>query len=52
MLPIDRQSIGSDFKQKKPQIIQLTQEDENIEVLWLYGSYANGTAHEIVILTL
>ncbi len=35
-----------EFKQIKPQIIRLVQEDENIEVLWLYGSYANGTEHE------
>lgn len=34
------------FKQVKPQIIQLAQEDENIELLWLYGSYAKGTAHK------
>ena len=34
------------FKQMKPQIIQLAQEDENIELLWLYGSHAKGTAHE------
>ena len=35
-----------DFEQLKPQIIQLAQEDENIEILWLYGSYAKGMGHE------
>jgi len=34
------------FEQLKPKIIQLAQDDENIELLWLYGSYAKGTAHE------
>lgn len=33
------------FEQIKPQIIDLAQKDENIEILWLYGSYATGTAH-------
>lgn len=28
------------------QIIQLAENDENIELLWLYGSQAQGTAHE------
>lgn len=35
-----------DFKQIKSQIIQLAQDDNNIELLWLYGSYAKGTAHK------
>ena len=35
-----------DFEQLKPQIIQLAQEDEKIEILWLYGSYAKGMGHE------
>lgn len=26
--------------------MQLAQEDESIEILWLYGSHAKGTAHE------
>ena len=34
------------FKQLLPKIIQLAQENNNIELLWLYGSYAQGTAHE------
>ncbi len=34
------------FEQIKPLIIQLAKEDDNIELLWLYGSYAQGTAHE------
>ncbi len=34
------------FEQIKPIIIQLAKEDDNIELLWLYGSYAQGTAHE------
>lgn len=34
------------FEQLQPQIIQLAQEDDNIEILWLYGSYANETAHK------
>ena len=29
-----------DFEQLKPQIIQLAEENENLEILWLYGSYA------------
>ena len=35
-----------DFEQLTPQIIQLAEENENIEILWLYGSYANEMAHE------
>ena len=35
-----------DFKQIKSQIIQLAQDDNNIELLWLYGSYAKGMAHK------
>ena len=34
------------FEKLKPQILKLAQEDDDIEVLWLYGSYAKGTAHE------
>ena len=34
------------FEQLRPQIIQLATENKNIEVLWLYGSYANERAHE------
>ena len=34
------------FKQLLPQIIQLAKENKNIELLWLYGSYAKGNAHE------
>ena len=34
------------FDQLKQEIIQLAQEDKNIELLWLYGSYATGTAHK------
>jgi len=34
------------FEQLKPQIIQLAKEDQDIDLLWLYGSYAKGMAHE------
>jgi predicted nucleotidyltransferase len=34
------------YKQLIPQIIQLAKENKNIELLWLYGSYAKGSAHE------
>jgi len=34
------------FKKLKPQILKLAQEHDDIEVLWLYGSYAKGCAHE------
>ncbi len=34
------------FEQIKPIIIQLAKADDNIELLWLYGSYAQETAHE------
>ena len=34
------------FKQLIPQIIQIAKENKNIELLWLYGSHAKGTAHE------
>ena len=34
------------FEQLKPQIIKLAEKDNNIELLWLYGSYAKGTAHK------
>jgi len=30
----------------KPRIIELAKQHGDIEVLWLYGSYAKGTAHE------
>lgn len=35
-----------DFKQLKAQIIQLAQANDNIELLWLYGSQAKGNAHD------
>lgn len=35
-----------DFTQIKPLIITLANENSTIELLWLYGSYAKGTAHE------
>lgn len=34
------------FPDIKTKIIQLAQEDASIELLWLYGSYAKGTAHK------
>jgi len=34
------------FEQLKSKIIQFAQDDENIELLWLYGSHAKGTAHK------
>ena len=34
------------FDKIKPKIIQLAKQDETIELLWLYGSYAKGTAHQ------
>lgn len=33
------------FNAIKPTIITLAEQDNDIEVLWLYGSYAKGTAH-------
>jgi len=33
------------FENSKAKIIQLAQNDKNIELLWLYGSCAKGTAH-------
>ena len=33
------------FNALKPIIIKLAEDHEDIEVLWLYGSYAKGTAH-------
>ena len=33
------------FEKLKPQLIKLAQEDDDIELLWLYGSYAKGCAH-------
>ncbi|MDO9240247.1 MAG: nucleotidyltransferase domain-containing protein [Methylicorpusculum sp.] len=35
-----------DFNQLKAQIVQLAKSNDNIELLWLYGSYAKGSAHE------
>jgi len=35
-----------DFQQLKPKIIQLAQADSALELLWLYGSYAQGTEHQ------
>lgn len=35
-----------DFNDLKAQIIQLAKSNDNIELLWLYGSYAKGSAHE------
>ena len=34
------------FEQIKPQIIQLAHDDDNIELFWLYDSFAKGTAYE------
>jgi len=34
------------FNSIKPRIIELAKQHDDIEVLWLYGSYAKGTAHE------
>jgi len=34
------------FTRLKPDIISLAQVDEAIEVLWLYGSQASGSAHQ------
>ncbi len=34
------------FEKIKPKIIQLAKQDETVELLWLYGSYAKGTAHQ------
>ena len=34
------------FEPLKTQIIQLAENDKKIELLWLYGSYATGTAHK------
>jgi len=33
------------YQQLKDKIIQLAQEDSGLELLWLYGSHAKGTAH-------
>lgn len=35
-----------DFNDLKAQLIQLAKSNDNIELLWLYGSYAKGNAHE------
>jgi len=34
------------FNAIKPRIIELAKYHDDIEVLWLYGSYAKGTAHD------
>ncbi len=34
------------FKLIRPQLIQLAKESNTIELLWLYGSYAKGSAHD------
>lgn len=34
-----------DFKQLKIQLIQLAKAHDDLELLWLYGSYAKGNAH-------
>ena len=34
------------FDSIKPHIIELAKQDDDIDILWLYGSYAKGTAHE------
>jgi predicted nucleotidyltransferase len=34
------------FAKNKSQIIQLAQDDDSIEILWLYGSHAKGNAHK------
>ncbi len=34
------------FEQIKPKIIQFAKQDKEIDLLWLYGSYAKGTAHK------
>lgn len=36
---------GINFNQLKPQLIQLAQQNDEIELLWLYGSQAKGNAH-------
>lgn len=34
------------FDSIKPHIIELAKQNDDIDILWLYGSYAKGTAHE------
>ena len=34
------------FNDLKPKIIELAHQNDEIDILWLYGSYAKGTAHE------
>ena len=34
------------FDEIKLKLITLAEQDDDIELLWLYGSYAKGTAHE------
>jgi predicted nucleotidyltransferase len=36
---------GINFNQLKPRLIELAQQNDEIELLWLYGSQAKGTAH-------
>ncbi|MDO8845690.1 nucleotidyltransferase domain-containing protein [Methylicorpusculum sp.] len=38
--------VSMDFNQLKAQLVQLAKSNDNIELLWLYGSYAKGSAHE------
>jgi predicted nucleotidyltransferase len=33
------------FNELKPKIIELAKQHDDIEILWLYGSYAKGTFH-------
>lgn len=35
-----------DIKRLKAQLVQLAKSNDNIELLWLYGSCAKGSAHE------
>ena len=34
------------YQKLEPSIIQLEQKNQEIKLLWLYGSQAQGTAHE------
>lgn len=34
------------FDSIKPRIIELAKQNDDIDILWLYGSYAKGTAHD------
>ncbi len=33
------------FEQLKPKILTLAEQNDEVEILWLYGSYAKGTYH-------